>query len=227
MTVQADGLPHTRPMIVFRGKRLRITTKERKRWDKRVMVKFQENACVDKTIGLQWVQFPWRQTTFEPRLLVLDVHKAQKTEAFIHALRLRHTTPAFVPPGCTGLVQPLDVALNKPFKNLVDTQYNTHFEEHLDEWVHGKLSASERRILMTQWIGSAWTAFCSEYQETIKASFIKCGVTVPIDGSNDAAINIRGLQDYNVPPWRSNKTLNTDLAEDCPGQSSSESDSES
>ena len=44
LTVHADGLPHTRPMIVFRGKGLRITKKEQKRWDKRVVVKFQENA---------------------------------------------------------------------------------------------------------------------------------------------------------------------------------------
>ena len=99
--------------------------------------------------------------------------------------------------------------------------------KRLDEWVHGKLSASERRILMTQWIGSAWTAFCFEYQETIKASFIKCGITVPMDGSNDTSINIRGLNDYGVPTWRSNKTLNTELAGDLESRSGSKSGLES
>ena len=110
LTVHADGQPHTCPMIVFRGKGLQILSKEQKQWDKRVVVKFQDNTWVDEVIGLQWVQFTWRQTTFEPRLLVLDVHKAQKTTGFLQALRLRHTIPAFVPPGCTRLVQPLDVA---------------------------------------------------------------------------------------------------------------------
>ena len=207
LTVHADGMPHSRPMVVFRGKGLRITSKEKTQWDKRVVVKFQENVWVDETIGLQWVQYTWRQTTFDPRLLVLDVHRAQKTDAFLRALALRHTTPAFVPPGCTGLVQPLDVALNKPFKDLVDTQYNTHFEENLNAWVIGKISASERRILMTRWTGSAWAAFCTEYQDTIRASFVKCGIAVPIDGSQDSLINIRGLTDYYVPSWKSNKTL--------------------
>ena len=51
-----------------------------------------------------------------------------------------------------------------------------------------------------------------------------CGITVPIDGSNDATINIRGLNDYDVPTWRSNKTLNTELAGDLEGQSGSESE---
>ena len=119
-------------MIVFRGKGLRITQKEQQSWDKRVSVKFQENTWVDETIGLQWVQSVWRQCTFDPRLLVLNVHKAQRTPQFLRALSLRHTIPAFVPPGCTGLVQPLDVALNKPFKDLVDIEYNSHFEANLD-----------------------------------------------------------------------------------------------
>ena len=99
------------------------------------------------------------------------------------------------------------MALNKPFKDLVDAQYNTHFEQNLNAWVMGKISASERRILMTRWIGSAWSTFCTEYQDTIRASFVKCGIAVPIDGSQDSMINIRGLTDYYVPSWKSNRTL--------------------
>ena len=45
----------------------------------------------------------------------------------------------------------------------MDKQYNTHFEENLDAWVSGKITASERRILMTKWVGSAWSLFCAEY----------------------------------------------------------------
>ena len=44
LTVHADGLPQTLPMVVFRGKGLRITSKEKQLWDKRVVVKFQEKA---------------------------------------------------------------------------------------------------------------------------------------------------------------------------------------
>ena len=232
LTVHANGIAQTPPMIVFRGKGLRITSKERNQWDKRVVVKFQEKAWVDESISLRWAQSIWKQKTFEPRLLILDVHTAQKTPAFLHALSLRNTIPAFVPAGCTSLVQPLDVSLNKPFKNLVDAQYNQHFEANLDAWALGKISASERRILMTHWIGAAWEIFCHEYKDAIRASFVKCGIALPIDGSQDALINIRGLTDYIVPPWQSNPILNlehsaTDTAPPAQALPSPESDSDS
>ena len=92
-------------------------------------------------------------------------------------------------------------------QNLVDAQFNEHFEANLDAWVLGKISASERRILMTNWIGTAWERFCDDYKDAIRASFIKCGIALPIDGSQDALINIRGLDIYTIPPWQSNPLL--------------------
>ena len=65
-----------------------------------------------------------------------------------------------------------------------------------------KISASERRVLMMNWIG------CHDYKDGIRASFIKCGIALPIDGSQDALINIRGLNNYTIPPWQSNPSLN-------------------
>ena len=45
------------------------------------------------------------------------------------------------------------------------------------------------------------------FLDTIRASFVKCGIAVPIDGSQDSMINIPGLTDYYVPSWKSNRTL--------------------
>ena len=45
----------------------------------------------------------------------------------------------------------------------------------------------------------------------IKASFVKCGIAVPNDGSEDSLINyIRGVNDYCIPPWNSNPVLNSE-----------------
>ena len=32
-----------------------------------------------------------------------------------------------------------------------------HIEEHLDLYTEGKITTSQRRILMTQWCGEAWS----------------------------------------------------------------------
>jgi len=63
----------------------------------------------------------------------------------------------------------------------------------------GKLSASDRRILMTQWIGGAWDKCMADGTSTIRV-FKKCGISVPIDGSQDELINIHGLEGYQIYP---------------------------
>lgn len=70
---------------------------------KRVLMKFQDNAWVDGSVGLQWIEFIWRQRIFEPRLLILDVHKARKTSAVLWAIGLRHTTLAFMHRTCSTI----------------------------------------------------------------------------------------------------------------------------
>jgi len=54
-----------------------------------------------------------------PRMFVLDVHRAQKTDHIKSVFKSLHTTMAMVPSGCTSLVQPLDVCINTPFKDRV------------------------------------------------------------------------------------------------------------
>ena len=81
------------------------------------LLKFQKNAWVNEEISLRWTQTIWKQKPLNLASIQL------KNPGFLHALSLRNTTLAFIPPGCTSLVQPLGVALNKPFKILVDAQY--------------------------------------------------------------------------------------------------------
>ena len=38
----------------------------------------------------------------------------------------------------------------------------------------------------------------SKYKDTIIRSFRKCGISLPIDGSEDSEINISGIEDFEV-----------------------------
>ncbi|KAF3924499.1 hypothetical protein ABW20_dc0105467 [Dactylellina cionopaga] len=192
LCIFADGVPRIKPLIVFKGQGTRLLPAEKNKYDKRVSVVFQENAWVDEVVTKHWLVNLWKPAAFDPingfrnnkesRLLVFDAHRAQKTEAIRNLLHDLQTIAAIVPPGCTSLVQPLDVSINKPFKDYVAEASHRHFEENIDQWETEKFTAGQRRVLMTTWVGEAWERMCKS-TDTIKRSFQKCGITVAIDGA--------------------------------------------
>ena len=74
------------------------------------------------------------------------------------------------------------MSVNKPFKNAVKIQFEKHLQENLTMYVEGKISASERQVLLTKWVGNAWDEVCSN-KEMLQRSFKKCGINVREDGS--------------------------------------------
>ncbi len=126
------------------------------------------------------------------------MHRAQTTDDVKQMLENGcRTSVALVPPGTTSLIQPLDVAVNSDFKAVVDRLQNQHMHENLSLYIENKLKVSERRILITKWVGQAWTEVSAK-KDLMKRAFEKCGISVPIDGSGDHLINIKGLDDYTV-----------------------------
>ena len=109
-----------------------------------------------------------------------------------------NTTLALVPPGATSKVQPLDVAFNSEFKTPVDRQATEHMVSNPALFVSGKLTADDRRILFTKWVGQPWQKTSCRLKDTVVRSFVKCGIALPISGSRDTEINIVGLADYRI-----------------------------
>ena len=69
----------------------------------------------------------------EPRLLCLDAFAAHLTPAVSSVLKRQGVTISVIPGGCTGYVQPLDVSLNKPLKDLIRDEQERHFDKHIEE----------------------------------------------------------------------------------------------
>ena len=113
--------------------------------------------------------------------------------------RETHTSLVLVPPGCTSLVQPLDVCFNKEFKSIIQRLQNEHMHGNLDKYINGTIPAGQRRILITKWVGAAW-AEMNQKRDTAIRGFEKCGISVRIDGRSDDLISIRGLENYQVRP---------------------------
>ena len=156
LTIFADGEPRVKPLLIFRGTSKRIALAEKVRYDRRVSVVFQPKAWCDEGVMRHWVRTCWKPACQGPMHLILDVHKAQKTDSVQALLQECSTDTTYIPGGCTSLIQPLDVSFNKPFKNAVERLATQHMQDNLDAYVKGELNASARRILFTKWVGQAW-----------------------------------------------------------------------
>ena len=201
LTIFADGKSRIKPLLIFRGTGKRIPLTEQLKYGKRVTVQFQPNAWCDEEAMERWIRTSWKPYVKEEILLVLDLHKAQKTDRIKQLLGECHTTTVFVPAGCTSIVQPLDVSFNAPFKKKVESAALQHVQENLDGYLNGRFTAGERCILMTKWVGEAWEDLAKN-KEIVVRSFKKCGISVAPDGSEDTEIHLEGLEDYQVNPNR-------------------------
>lgn len=61
----------------------------------------------------------------------------------------------------------------------------------------GDSAIGERHIIVCNSVGEAWTIFCSTYRTTIINSFQATGLALPIDGSLDHKLSIKGFEPDN------------------------------
>jgi len=54
-----------------------------------------------------------------PSLFALDVMGSHKTPSVLAALRENQIIRLLIPGGCINLVQPLDISINKPLKEII------------------------------------------------------------------------------------------------------------
>jgi len=86
-------------------------------------------------------------------------------------------------------------------KYLISVEFEEWLEidENLDLWETGKLTASEKRILVTRFVGSAWEKLFSNPNYTPRAYFEKTGCLLCLDGSEDSKVKIEGMSEYRPP----------------------------
>ena len=108
--------------------------------------------------------------------------------------------------------------------------------DNVEMWESNKLAASDRRVLITQWVGEAAKQIDSDIRYR-RRLFEKAGLAMPADGSDDNLINLEGLEqgtysfmDVDTTPEPLEDVLSISPApadEESPPGSSDESESES
>ena len=67
-------------------------------------------------------------------------------------------------------------------------------------YVHGiSIPPPSTHFFITEWVSTAWSEM-SKKKDMINRSFKKCDITLALDGTENADLNIEGLKDYEMPP---------------------------
>lgn len=194
--------------IIFRGKG-KVTKDERLAYHKGVDVYFQKCAWVDREIACQWAD-----KTFGPAikdiddgiLLICDNLDGQTCDAFRKKIKALNGIVTYGPAGQTDAWQPVDSGFGRLLKILISNEQQDwlEHEQNMDKWLGNddkKLSAKERRILLTHWTGEAFEKLKHpKYDHSRWKCFERTGCLITVDGSDDDKIKPEGMKDYIVPP---------------------------
>jgi hypothetical protein len=109
-------------MVIYKGTRYgRIATRKLLDHPQEIKYAMQPKAWFDKATMLDWFDYvlkPYVATApagIIP-ILFLDSFKVHLLGSIADAIQGLGVELEIIPPGCTGLVQPIDVGINKPFK---------------------------------------------------------------------------------------------------------------
>jgi len=181
LTIFADGIDRVMPLIIFRDTENNTSApgrREEKLFDSRVVVKFNPKGYANSAIMLFLLEFmllPILGTC--ATLLVMDLFKSHSKQEIKDWLRTHGIVPSLVPGGCTGLVQPLDVSVNRPFKDILKQVIDNAVDlsERQTTPATGKKdwqsAASKMRVMITKCVGDAWEIFNRKNRDVVIWSF--------------------------------------------------------
>jgi len=213
LSIFADGIPRIPPMIIFHGTGRRLG-REKERYDPRVLVEYNPTAYMNNTLFEHYITNHLLPVLGgQPTLFAMDLMGSHTTPAVLELLSQHRIIPSFIPAGCTSLVQPLDISVNKPRKehirDLRDEQiFQLESAEEFENWTVG-----DRRIMTTHCIGKAFYQFHTEKADLIRTSFRKVALSLPIDGSSDQELDIKGFTRLEIGNWQEDLGMHDNRAD--------------
>ena len=174
---------------------------------------FNPKAWSNSELILEWIKyiytpsseyplFPRYSTKRLPRFLSLDVFTGQKTKEVITSFKALKCTTSFIPSGTTGFVQVCDTVVNRSLKARIEDLADQYIDKNEREWVEGKYTVSQRRVLLTKWVGQAWDDMHTDDSDIIRQAFVQVGLGLPVDRSRDSEIKIKDFPGIEVGNWR-------------------------
>lgn len=179
------------------------TNKESPKYHPVVVLEFNESAYINHHLFLKHIKlYLYSALKDWSSLFPLNLYLLHKTLAVLDVLRYNKIKPILIPTGCTGLLQPLDVFVNKQLKakirDLIDEAIlDCENISEVEMW-----TMWDKRILTTCWVGDTWYQFCIEQQDSVKKVFRKVGLSLSIDGSANQELDIKGFYGIDIGDWK-------------------------
>lgn len=125
-----------------------------------IVVSANEKACMNAVETLLWHDKIWMKRKYvmfnRKSLLMLDSAPGHRTDDVKNKLKQSGTLPAMIPGGLTKKLQPLDLCVNKLFKNTLRTQWENWMINGYKEYTKsGNLKRASYEEIC-KWIGKAW-----------------------------------------------------------------------
>jgi hypothetical protein len=152
ITASGDTLPF---LLVFKGTPgKKIQKKMQKEGDKRLLYYAQKKAWMSEDILIEWVDRvlkPYVETAPEGvvPLIILDQYKCHLMASVVNRIEDLGVQVEHIPGGVTGLCQPVDVGINKPFKNYVVRQWEEYM---IEKGLRTIIAQPPDRFAFSNWI---------------------------------------------------------------------------
>ena len=174
----ADGTKF-KLMVIFKRK-----TMPKEKFPSGVVVHCHEKGWMDEAGLKLWIQKVWKLRPGgllrKKSLLVWDSFRAHLVDSVKQAVKEMNTDITVIPGRLTSVLQPLDVSLNKPFKDRLREKWTTWMIEGEKEHTAGGNVKAASLSTMCQWVDEAWKSLPAEM---VARSFKKCGISNAIDGT--------------------------------------------
>lgn len=180
LACRADG-KKLLPMVIFKRKNMPKET-----FVPGVVVKVHPKGWMDETLTRVWLDEVYMKrpgALLKPKsLLVWDMFRAHCCDSVKEKLKEYRTRQAVIPGGCTSILQPLDVSINKPFKTYVRKLWNTWMISGEKEFTKSGAMKRPGLALVVEWVKEAWDSIP---EDIIVKSFKKCAISNAMDGTED------------------------------------------
>eukprot|EP00731_Ephydatia_muelleri_P018609 Em0011g649a len=147
-----------------------------------VRVMASANGWMTSSLYHWWLRHIYSCDKDNRRLLLVDNYRPHLTDDSQEIVTAEcNSDLLFIPAGCTPLVQPMDVSVNRPFKQAMRDNWLKWMSSNNERTAHGNLKQPTRQHVIN-WISAAWDNIKAE---SIIETFMRCGITAAADGSDD------------------------------------------